>query len=262
MALSTASMAFRITEPQVPDIPPKSEADTSVSSYNRKRSISEIPKLPLSNSPAPPSGPTSPRLRPLSPSSLSRSTSVGPLSLAQFRSTSVSDISTLRYTAGRVSNPSSLPKCAFYLCNDVLIVAHPKNKAKVAAIQLVTTWVCTEGLFPRLAELVSLEKTFLVFFATDEEQKAWVAAMNDAIADLVTKPDMNELREQYVLRRRKGVLKVIAASSADADTEDTDEDGNQVAINPLFALRGGAAGGRPGLPQLKRTASSAAVTSQ
>lgn len=151
----------------------------------------------------------------------------------------------------------------------MLIVAHPKNKAKAEAIQLITSWTCTEELFPRVIELVTLGKTFVLFCNTDEEQKQWVDAFNDAISELVNKQaGMKELRENYVIKKRQGMWKVISATAPDTADENSDEEEEQVvAINPLLTLRAEGSGivrpahtGSSAKQRLMRTTSSAAVS--
>jgi len=89
------------------------------------------------------------------------------------RSTSVSDLTPLRWSthvgnAGRVPHfslplppkteethdpflPGALPMCKIYLCNDIIIIAHGKDKSKAIAPKLVTTWVKhTDGTLPSL----------------------------------------------------------------------------------------------------------------
>eukprot|EP01087_Luapelamoeba_hula_P003749 TRINITY_DN1359_c0_g1_i1.p1 TRINITY_DN1359_c0_g1~~TRINITY_DN1359_c0_g1_i1.p1 ORF type:complete len:470 (+),score=87.06 TRINITY_DN1359_c0_g1_i1:128-1537(+) len=50
------------------------------------------------------------------------------------RSTSVSDLSTMK-ARNVVPNPSALPEARIFLCNDILIIVHPKDKHKTVFLQ-------------------------------------------------------------------------------------------------------------------------------
>ncbi|KAL6065859.1 RhoGEF domain containing protein [Balamuthia mandrillaris] len=149
---------------------------------------------------------------------------------APARSSSVSDLNTLRYSK-KMPNPNSLPSCKVYLFDDMLVIAHPKDKSKTASPSLITSWVKTDELYPRTFEIVTLGTSFIMFAATEQEKTKWVEAIEAAIEKLLEKEHLRNKRSQYALRQRNDSWSVISLSSPDSPVLDSEP-------NPLWAGSG------------------------
>lgn len=181
------------------------------------------------------------------------------------RSTSLADLTPLRWS-NEVPNAAALPNCNVYLCNDIIIIAHGKDKSKAIAPQLVTAWVKHSDMFSKSFELVTLDGTYLMVVKDQEEKESWIKSIEDAIEENRTKTDKQELRDQYEPRVKAGMWKVVSKNSPhDEDESDSISDSpspskTYLHLNPVFnsvasekaGSRGSLVGRSPGSPRSTR----------